>query len=453
MSAPRTLTFFGGAATATGSMILLEAAGAQVLLDAGLFQGNLAQAEAKNRDLPLNPERIDAILLSQAGLAYAGRAPQLVHHGYTGPIYSTLGTHDVAAILLPEAALELKKLHGASALYDLSDTLDTLARFVGQPYQRVHHLRRNLTFAFHDAGHMLGSASIELRTGEGGSHRIIYSACVSRPGSALFPDPRIKPGEVDTLVIGSPFAHAAHPAFSAAQQRLASVIAGVVARGGHLIVPAAALGPAQELIRTVQDLYHRGVIPEIPIFLDTPTPVSLATMMRLTPETLADPATAYTSGSGPFDESLVVPLNEQSARDALDTRPGPAIIIAPSETGDSGRSAHHIRRCLGDTRHTVMLISFQEEGSLGGLLLEVPDRVVIDGQSFERHAAIEAMPAYSGYADGEEMRGWLHALGGPIKRAFVVQGDDLSVAMMVTILREEGVRDVIVPRRGESFPF
>ena len=453
MSAPRTLTFFGGAATATGSMILLEAAGAQVLLDAGLFQGNLAQAEAKNRDLPLNPEKIDAILLSQAGLAYAGRVPQLLRHGYTGPIYSTLGTHDVAAILLPEAALELERFHGESALYRLPDALNTLARFVGQPYQRVHHLRRNLTFAFHDAGHMLGSASIELRTGEGGSHRIIYSACVSRPGSSLFPDPRTEPGEVDTLIIGSPFAHAAHPMFSDAQQHLAVIIAGVVARGGQLIVPAAALGPAQELIRTVQDLHHRGVIPEIPIFLDTPTPVSLATMMRLTPETLANPARAYTSDNGPFDESLIVPVTTEAARDALDVRPGPAIIIAPSETGDSGRSAHHIRRCLGDTRHTVMLISFQEEGSLGGMLLEEPDSVVVDGQTIERHAAIEAMPAYSGYADGEEMRGWLRALGGPIKRAFVVQGDDLSVAMMVTILREEGVRDVIVPRRGESFPF
>ena len=453
MSAPRTLTFFGGAATATGSMILLEAAGARVLLDAGLFQGNLAQAEAKNRELPLNPEKVDAILLSQAGLAYAGRAPQLVRHGYTGPIYSTLGTHDVAAILLPEAALELQRLRGKDALYQLSDALSALARFVGQPYQRTYHLRRNLTFAFHDAGHMLGSASIELRTGEGGSHRIIYSACVGRPGSSLFPDPRTAPGEVDTLIIGSPFAHASHPMFSDAQQRLAAIIAEVVARGGQLIVPGATLGPAQELVRVVQDLRHRGAIPEIPIFLDTPTPVSLATMMRLTPETLLDPARAYTSANGPFDQSLVVAVPDQAARDALDTRPGPAIIIAPSETGDSGRSAHHIRRCLGDPRHTVMLISFQEEGSLGGILLEEPASVAINGETVERHAKIEAMPAYSGYADGEEMRGWLRALGGPIKRAFVVHGDDLSVAMMVTILREEGVRDVIVPRRGESFPF
>jgi metallo-beta-lactamase family protein len=453
MSAPRTLTFFGGAATATGSMIQLEAAGANVLLDAGLFQGNLAQAEAKNRELPLDPAKIDAVLLSQAGLAYAGRAPQLVRHGYIGPIYSTPGTRDVAAILLPEAALELEQLRGKSALYGLQDALGTLTRFVGQPYGRTHHLRRNLTFTFHDAGHVLGSASIELRTGEGGSHRIIYSACVGRPGSALFPNAHTDAGEVDTLIIGSPYAHAAHPMFADAQQKLAKVIGEVVARGGQLIVPAAALGPAQELIRTIQELWHRKAIPEIPIFLDTPTPVSLATMLRLTPETLADPARAYASANGPFDVSLLVNVSDQAGRDALDARQGPAIIIAPSDTGDSGRSAHHIRRCLDDTRHTIMLISFQEEGSLGRMLLDEAESVAIDGESIQRKAAIEAMPAFSGYADGEEMRGWLRSLGGPIRRAFVVHGDDLSVAMMVTILREEGVRDVIVPRRGESFPF
>jgi metallo-beta-lactamase family protein len=454
MSAPRTLTFFGGAATATGSMIQLEAAGASVLLDAGLFQGNLAQAEEKNRELPLDPTKVDAILLSQAGLAYAGRAPQLVRHGYAGPVFSTPGTREMASIILPEAALELEKLQDkGTPLYGLPDALCTQSRFVGQPYLRTHHLRRNLTFTFHDAGHVLGSASIELRTGEGGSHRIIYSACVGRPGSSLFSNPRTEPGEVDTLIIGSPYAHASHPTFAEAGQQLAKVIADVVERGGQLIVPAAALGPAQELIRTVQELRHRNLIPEIPIFLDTPTPVSLATMLRLTPETLADPVRAYASPDGPFDESLIVNVTDAAARTALDSRPGPAIIIAPSETGDSGRSAHHIRRCLGDTRHTIMLISFQEEGSLGRMLLDDAERVVIDGETIERQAAVEAMPAFSGYADGEEMRAWLRSLGGPIKRAFVVHGDDLSVAMMVTILREEGVRDVIVPRRGESFPF
>jgi len=450
MSAPRTLTFFGGAATATGSMMLLEAAGARVLLDAGLFQGNVAQAEEKNRDLPLDPAKVDAILLSGAALAAAGRTPQLVRHGLRGQIYATPATRDCAAVLLAHTALEL----GArgDTIYGLNDVIATQRLTVAQPYRRAVHLRRNLVFEFTEAGHTLGSASIELRTGEGGSHRIVYSGSVGRPGSTLFRNPSPNPGEVDTLIIGSPFAHLQHPSFSEARQRLAAIINATVQRGGLILVPATALGPVQELIRTVQQLFHAGTIPEIPIWLDIPTPVALPTMLRLHPETLAAPEEAYASESGAFDRSLLKYLPHGNP-DFADTITGPAIIVAPNETCDSGRSAHHLRRLLGDARHTIIFASFQEEGSIGRMLEDGAVSVDLGGERLERRATIETMAAYSGFADGEEMRSWIRSLGGPVRRAFVVQGDDLAVAMMVTILREEGVRDVIVPRQGESFPF
>jgi len=448
MSAPRTLTFFGGAATATGSMILLEAAGARVLLDAGLFQGNVAQADEKNRDLPLDPDKVDAILLSAAGLAASGRAPQLVRHGFHGPVYATPATRDCAAVLLAHTALET---HG-DRLYGLQDVFATQQLTVGQPYHRPLHLRRNLVFEFTETGHTLGSASIELRTGEGGSHRIVYSGPVGRPGSTLFRDAAPNPGEVDTLIIGSPFAHLRHPTFAEARQRIAVIINESVARGGLIVVPAVALGPVQEFVRTVQQLWRAGSIPEIPIWLDIPTPVALPTMLRLHPESIAAAEDAYANEAGAFDRSLLHNL-PQGQPGFADTIEGPAIIVAPNETCDSGRSAYHLRRCLGDARHTIVFISFQEEGSVGRLLEDGADSVELDGEVVERKAAIETMTAYSGFADGEEMRTWIRALAGPVKRAFVVQGDDLAVAVMVTILREEGVRDVIVPRKGESFPF
>ena len=450
MSAPRTLTFFGGAATATGSMILLEAAAARVLLDAGLFQGNVAQAEAKNRELPLDPTKVDAILLSAAGLAASGRTPQLVRHGYHGPVYATPATRDCAAVLLANTALAFGA--HADTLYGIKDVFATQQLTVAQPCKRAVHLRRNLVFEFAEAGHTLGSASIELRTGEGGSHRIVYSGSVGRPGSALFRDPAPNPGEVDTLIIGSPFAHLEHPSFADARARLATIINDTVARGGQLIVPAMTFGPVQEFIRAVQDLWHTGAIPEIPIWMDIPSPVSLSTVLRLHAEGIADNEAAFATDTGPFDRSLLhyLPQGDPDHADRID---GPAIIVAPNETCDAGRSAHHLRRCLGDARHTIIFASFQEEGSVGRLLQDGADSVELAGQRIVRKASIETMTAYSGFADGEEMRGWIRALGGPVKRAFVVQGDDLAVAMMVTILREEGVRDVIVPRQGESFPF
>ncbi|MBL0178783.1 MAG: MBL fold metallo-hydrolase [Gemmatimonadetes bacterium] len=452
MSAPRTLTFFGGAATSTGSMILLEAAGARILLDAGLFQGNVATTDALNRELPLDPRKVDAILLSQAGLAYSGRTPQLVRHGFDGPIYGTPATRDTAAILLAEAAMELAANHG-EPLYGLKDVIATQQRFVGQPTHRPLHLRRNLVFEMFDAGHILGSTSIELRTGEGGSHRIIYSGCIGRSGSALLPDPEVMPGEVDTLILGSPFAHASHGMFADAQQHLATIIRDTTARGGQVIIPASSLGPVQELIRTVQTLWRRGQLPELPIWIDSATDVCLPTMMRLHPESLGIGERAYAEVGGPFDHALLHYVRGDADRLRLDGHTGPAIIIAPGESGDTGRAAHHLRRCLGDERHTVIFLAPNEEESVGRLLQEGASEVTILGESVQRRAGIETLTAYSGHADGEEMRTWLRALGGPIKRAFVVHGDDLAVAIMVTILREEGVRDVIVPRQGESFPF
>jgi metallo-beta-lactamase family protein len=452
MSSPRTLTFFGGAATATGSMMLLEAAGARVLLDAGLFQGNLAQAEEKNRDLPLDPKKVDAVILSQAGLAHAGRTPQLVRHGYSGPIYATPATRDAAAVLLTEAALELEG-RGRDTLYGLNDVFATQALCVGQPYHRALHLRRNLVLSLADAGHILGSASVEMRTGEGGSHRIIYSGCVGRPGSTLFRDPEPVPGEVDTLIVGSPFAHARHRSFSDARQHLAKILQRAVAQRGLVIVPAASIGPAHEFARAVQELRHRDAIPDIPIWFDTPTPVSLPTLLRLHPEVLGAGARAFHGGDGPFDRSLIHYAVTGAQREEIDRLEGPAIIVAHNESCDDGRSAWHLRRCLGDARHTILFLSFQEEGSIGRMLQDGAEQVTLGEAVVPRQAQIESLSAFSGFADGEEMRAWIRALGGPVRRAFVVQGDDLAVSMMVTILREEGVRDVIVPRLGESFPF
>jgi metallo-beta-lactamase family protein len=448
----RNLSFFGGAASTTGSMILLEAAGARILLDAGLFEGNLAETAAKNRELPLDPTKVDAILLSQAGLAYAGRVPQLVKHGFAGTIYATPATRDLAAVLHTETALARANGSGEPP-YSLAHVVAAQALTVGQPYRRPVYLRRNLVFEFADAGHVLGSASIELRTGEGGSHRIVYSGCLGRPGSPLLRDPEPLPGEIDTLIIGGPFAHAKHRMFSEGQQFLASVIHDAIQHNGQIIVPASSIGPVHEFVRAVQELWRRGAIPEIPIWLDTPAPISLSTLLRVHLEAIPNGHDAYAGVGGPFDQALVRQGGAEGGRAAIDKLEGPAIIVAPSEMGDTGRAAHHLRRCLADTRHTVLLLSFQEEGSVGHQLESGNDHVTVEGQSVEVRARIERLHGFSGHADGEELRGWLRSLVGPIKRAFVVHGDDLAVAMMVTILREEGVRDVIVPREGESFPF
>ncbi len=292
-----------------------------------------------------------------------------------------------------------------------------------------------------------------MHTGEGGSHRIIYSGSVGRPGSSIFRDPAPDPGNVDTLILGSPFAHLRHDSFAAARDHLARIIRDTAARGGMVIVPAASIGPVHEFVRAVQELAHRGAIPDLPIWMDTPTPVSLPTVLRLHPEMLVAAEPAYRQPRGAFDDALLHYGGTPAARAEIDALTGPAVIIAPHESCGTGRAVQHLKRHLGDPRHTVIFLSFEEEGSVGRMLQDGAESVVCDGETVTCRAAIESLTAFSGFADGEEMRAWIRTLGGPVKRAFVVQGDDLAVAMMVTILQEEGVRDVIVPRQGESFPF
>ena len=336
----------------------------------------------------------------------------------------------------------------------LPDVFATLQLTVGQPYHRALHLRRNLVFEFTEAGHTLGSASIELRTGEGGSHRIVYTGSVGRPGSGLFRDAAPIPGEVDTLIIGSPFAHLRHPTFSDARQRIADHHQRErgARRTDHRPRRHARPGPGVRA-RSAGPLQRNGNIPGDSDLDGYANPGCAAHhAAAASRDALAGNEHAYAPTPAHSTSSLLhnVP---QGQPDFVDTIEGPAIIVAPNETCDAGRSAHHLQRCLGDDRHTIVFISFQEEGSVGRLLQDGAESVEFRGATIQRKATIETMTAYSGFADGEEMRGWIRALGGPVKRAFVVQGDDLAVAMMVTILREEGVRDVIVPRQGESFPF
>lgn len=452
MSAPRTFSFFGGAATATGSMILLEAAGARVLLDAGLFEGNPAETPAKNRELPLDPSRVDAVLLSQAGLGYSGRMPQLVRHGYRGPIYATPAARDLAAILHSEAALAWQDTDG-DAPYTLDDVIAAQALVVGQPYNRALHLRRNLVFEFIDAGQTLGAASIELRTGEGGSHRIVYAGCLGRPGSPILRDPSPVSGAIDTLIIGGPYAHARHLDYAAARAELAALIRDTAERGGRIIVPAATFGPVHELIHDVQKLVRDGEIPPLPVWIDGSSPACFSTLLRIHPDALARGVAAFGDPHGPFDHSLIRLAGTAESRAELDREEGPLMVVAPGEMGNFGPSTRHLAASLSDTRNAVLFTSFQEEGSIGERLEGGAGSVEIGGRPVEVRARIASIPAYSAHADGEELRSWLRAVGAPIGRAFVVHGDDLSVAMMVTILREEGVHDVIVPREGESFPF
>jgi metallo-beta-lactamase family protein len=456
------LTFWGAAGQVTGSMFLLEAAGGRFLLDAGLFQGRRADTHELNAHLPFDPRRLDGVVLSHAHIDHAGRLPLLVRHGFHGPIYATPATRDLCAVMLPDAAHIQEKDHDflkrrsqagpeSEPLYNLADAIEVQDLIVGVPYRRITHLRKHLALEFVEAGHILGSASVDLRISEGQNHRVVFSGDIGRSGLPIIRDPEPPSGPIDTLIVESTYADRVHESVAGAEQRLGEAVRRTAARGGKVLIPAFALGRVQEIVYSLHQLHRAGKIPELPIYIDSPLAVDTTTVFRLHPEVFDDRERMVAESLPLFDFSLVRYVRDVAQSKALNEVDGPAIIIAASGMAESGRILHHLAHGIGDHRNLVLFVGFQAEHTLGHRIQSGEEIVRILGQDHPRRAEVETIAGYSAHADRAELRAWVRRLGGPIRRAFVVHGETPALGAMAAILREEGVREVIQPKHGEAF--
>ena len=459
---PLRLTFHGAAGQVTGSMHLLEAAGARFLLDAGLFQGRRAESHAQNANLPIDPRTLDGVILSHAHIDHAGRLPLLVRRGFHGPIYATAATRDLSAVMLPDAAhiqekdaefLARRKKIGPESepLYTLADAVAVQDLMVGLPYRRVQHLRKHIAFEFTDAGHILGSASVDLRLTEGATHRLVFSGDIGRPGLPIIRDPDPPAGPVDTLIIESTYANRTHETVTDAETRLGGIVRQVAGRGGKILIPSFAVGRTQELVYSLHQLFRAGQIPGIPIFVDSPLAVDATAVFRLHPDLFDRDERLIERTTALFDFPLVQYVRDVSDSKKLNGMPGPAIIIAASGMAESGRILHHLANHVGDHKTVVLFVGFQGENTLGRRIQDGARVVKIFGEELPVRATVETIGGYSAHADRNELRAWLRRLGGPIKRAFVVHGEREATLAMAQLLKEEGVRQVDVPAQGESF--
>jgi metallo-beta-lactamase family protein len=462
MPSPLRLTFHGAAGEVTGSLHLLEAAGARVALDAGLFQGRRAETRQKNATLNFDPRRLDAVVLSHAHIDHSGRLPLLVSRGFHGPILATPATRDLSAVMLADAAhiqqkdAEYLVRHGRAGpesrpLYTIEDALAVQDLMVGLPYRRLHHLRKHLTFEFTEAGHILGSASVDLRVSEGTPHRIVFSGDIGRSGLPIIRDPDPPAGPVDTLIIESTYADRVHEPVADAEQRLGAIVRRVAGRGGKLLIPAFALGRAQELVYSLHRLREAGSIPLLPVIVDSPLAVDATQVFRLHPELFDRTEAMIERGTTLFDFPLVRYVRQVEESKLLNAQPGPAVIIAASGMAESGRILHHLVHGVGDHRNVVLFAGFQAEHTLGRRLQEGATTVKILGEEYQVRAEVETLGGYSAHADGPGLRAWVRRLGGPVRRAFVVHGEAAAARAMAQLLREEGVPTVKLPTMGESF--
>jgi metallo-beta-lactamase family protein len=461
MSALR-LTFHGAAGQVTGSMHLLEAAGARVLLDGGLFQGRRKESAELNQNLPFDARRIDAVILSHAHIDHAGRLPLLVNRGFHSPIYATPATRDLCAVMLADSAhiqekdFEFLQKRGklgpeSEPLYRMADALAVQDLMIGVPYRRVHHLRKNMSFEFTEAGHILGSASVDLRITEAGGHRLVFSGDIGRKGLPIIRDPSPPTGPVDTLIVEATYANRRHESVSDSEEKLGEIVRRAAGRGGKVLIPAFALGRVQELAYSFHQLFRAGKIPNLPVYIDSPLAVDATQVFRLHPDIFDRRERLMERAADLFDFPLVHYVRDVQESKALNRLNGPAVIISASGMAESGRILHHLAHGLGDHRNIVLFVGFQAEHTLGRRLQSGAETVKIFGDPVERRAEIETIAGYSAHADREELRTWIRDIGGPIRRAFVVHGEDTALTAMADLLREEGVGEVTIPGLHESF--
>jgi metallo-beta-lactamase family protein len=456
------LTFWGAAGRVTGSMHLLEAAGARTLLDAGLFQGPRKESAELNEHVPFDPRRIDAIVVSHAHIDHVGRLPLLTNRGFHGPIVVTPATRDLCAVMLPDSAhiqekdfeyLVKRDKAGPEAqpLYTMRDAVRTQELMVGVPYRRMHHVRKHLTIEYTDAGHILGSASVDVRISDPAPHRLVFSGDIGRSGLPIIRNPDPPAGPVDTLIIESTYADRDHESVADAEERLGEVVRRVAARGGKLLVPSFAVGRTQELVYALNQLFQLGKIPRVPIFIDSPLAIDATAVFRVHPEIFDRTERLIDANDPLFDFSLVQYTRDVEDSKRLNTLQGPAIIIAASGMAESGRILHHLRNHGGDHRNCILFVGYQGDGTLGRRIQEGAEVVRIFGEESRIAAEVETIGGYSAHADRTELRAWVKKLGGPVKRAFCVHGEDVALEAMAAILRSEGIPDVVVPKHGESF--
>lgn len=455
-----TLTFCGAARTVTGLSLLLEAPGARILVDCGMFQGPKTLKALNHEPFPFDAGTIDAVLLTHAHIDHSGLLPRLVKQGFRGQIHATAATIDLCSVMLPDAGhiqeSEVEMLNRRNRrrgrdvvepIYTAADAEATQDLFSPVSYGQWIAPVTGLRARWWNAGHMLGSSSIELQFDDG--MRVLVSGDIGPDASAMQPDPSGPDGGVDHLICESTYGDEDRPEIDRDTRRaaIAEIVRDAARRRGALLIPTFAVERAQEVVLDLIALMQAGEIPATTIHMDSP----LAT--RAT-KIFARHARAMEEG-GALREALTSHRLEHvvdgEASRKLSRREGFHIVLAGSGMCEAGRIRHHLKARLWDPRTVVALVGFQAAGTLGRLLEEGAHQVRIQGDSVKVAARIARIEGYSGHADQPELLRWIAARG-PVKGGlFLVHGEPGAMDAMASVIRGIDPARIIRPVLDEGF--
>jgi metallo-beta-lactamase family protein len=452
--------FFGATRTTTGSLYLLEVNGKRLLLECGLFQGRREESIQRNQNFPFDPRQVDAVVLSHAHIDHAGNLPNLCKQGYTGNIYCTFATRDLSGIMLVDSAKIQKddaafvskkranqKLPPVEPLYTGADAEQVLKQFVAFNYDRPFPVLNGVTVTFRDAGHILGSAQVVLDVCEDGrKFRYLFSGDVGRGGDEILRDP--EPVEnVDYLQIESTYGGREHSIRMDADETVGRLVLETLKQNGKVIIPAFSVGRTQQIVYVLNQLTVEGTLPHVPIYVDSPLSVNATEIYRLHPECFNDTINKFLhEKANPFGMENLTYIREVANSMKLNDLKEPAIIISASGMCEAGRIRHHLKNHIGDPKNLILFIGYCAENTLGAQITNGQNPVNIFGEPQAVRAKIASLDTYSGHADKNELKRYVEAMTGSLKKIICIHGEEEQCLAHAKTLREmKPQSEILVP--------
>ncbi|MFZ0211487.1 MAG: MBL fold metallo-hydrolase [Candidatus Acidiferrales bacterium] len=461
------ITFLGAVGAVTGSKYLVEAGGKRLLVDCGLFQGS-RELKQRNWDaLPIDPASIDWIVLTHAHIDHTGYLPRIVRDGFRGPIYANAATHELCELLLTDSAhlqeedaqYATKKGYSrhkpALPLYAVADAQQALTRFQEIPRKDPFTVSPQFTVKPFDAGHILGSSSLQITITENGkSSVVVFSGDVGRYNQPILNDPS-PIAKADYILCESTYGDRDHPTTSP-YDAIADIVNRVVKRGGVIVIPAFAVGRTQTLMYIFRQLEERQRIPRLPTFVDSPMAISVTNLYVRHKEdhSLQFTQLEQTGNHDPLNTHEVHMTRAVQDSKKINSVNSPCLIISASGMCTGGRILHHLAQRLPDARNVVILAGYQAEGTLGRQLLEGAKVARIHGDQIPVRAEIQEVSQFSAHGDRGELVRWLSGFTAPPKQIFLVHGEPTAAQSFRGTVQEKLHWPVTIPAQNDSFdPF
>ena len=452
------ITFCTGVSTVTGANFLLETGTSKILIDCGMIQGEKFALEENAKPFLYDTGSIDALIVTHAHLDHVGRIPKLVKEGYQGPIYSTPVTRELAELVLNDAVGIIgqeARQNGGVPMYDLEDVQAVFPLWKTIPYHEQTKIADDISVFLKDAGHILGSAMIEVTVIDGkspmASKKILFTGDVGNSPAPLLRDTEAV-GDMDYMIMESVYGDRNHESREQRLEQFTKVIADTISRGGTLVIPAFSIDRTQLLLYELNNLVEQKKIPSVPVFVDSPMAIKATEVYSANTELFNDHVRRQIQGGDHIFNfpQLQFTVSQNESRD-IERLKGAKIILAGSGMSVGGRVLSHEADFLPDPKNTILLVGHQTAGSLGRKLADGAKKVTIHGNEVKVKAHIETLYGYSAHKDSDHLVELVTTASDRLKKVFVVMGEPKAAMHLAQRLNDELNVKAVVPEREVKY--